>query len=139
MASFSYEVEIQATPEKIWATWMDVEHWPDWAPPMKKLEMLTPGNLRAGSRVKINAEGAPVATWEVSDFRPHQYFEWSTSVRGVGVKAGHAIRAVDDTCVVTLDVRYSGIMATIFRPMIMRTARKNVVAEAHGLRERCES
>jgi uncharacterized membrane protein len=139
LATFSYDIEIGATPEQVWAVWMDVERWPEWAPPMKKVEKQSAGDLKAGSRVKIDADGAPPATWEVTDLRPHEYFEWATSVRGVNVTAGHRAVRDDAKTRVTLNVEYSGLISVLFRPLIMRTARKNVTAEAHGLRARCET
>ncbi len=139
MPAFTYQVEISSAAESIWSAWMDVERWPEWAPAMKKIERLTPGPLRAGSRLRIDAQGAPTAVWEVTDIRPHEFFEWVTSVRGVAVRAGHRIEAGKDKCTVTLTIEYGGFMATLFRPMLMRTARHNVPAEGLGLRDHCEA
>jgi uncharacterized membrane protein len=139
MSAFTYKVDISAPAEAIWSAWMDVERWPEWAPPMKKVELVTPGPLQVGSRVRIEAEGAPAALWEVTDLRPHEFFEWATSVRGVKVSAGHGIEVGKEKCTVTLSIEYGGLMATLFRPMLMRTARRNVPAEGLGLRDHCEA
>jgi hypothetical protein len=106
---------------------------------MKKLERLTPGNLRAGSEVRIEWHSGPTATWEITDLRPHEYFEWAANIRGVKASAGHLITVGEGKPVVTLHVEYSGFMSVLFRPMLMRTARQNVPDEAHGLRDHCES
>lgn len=138
MAGYTHTVAIGANREAVWELWMDIESWPKWASPIKKVEKLTPGHVKAGTRAKIHADGGPAATWEVTDVRPAEFFEWGTKVRGVQVTAGHLIQPAEQGVTVTLNLEYGGIMSHLLRPLLMRTARRNVSAEAIGLKEQLE-
>jgi hypothetical protein len=45
----------------------------------------------------------------------------------------------DGGAVATASVEYRGLVAVLFRTMLMRVARRNVVAECEGLKQRCEA
>ena len=42
---FWYSLETSATPEQIWAIWIDVQHWKDWDTGLKDAEMNGPFQL----------------------------------------------------------------------------------------------
>jgi uncharacterized membrane protein len=139
VARFEHSVSIEAPAERVWATWTDVERWPEWAPPMKKVELQTDGELRPGSRARIEAEGGPPSVWEVTSLSPGTSFEWKTNVRGVTIVGGHEVRARGNASEVTASIEYRGILSLLFRPMLMRVAKRNVPSECEGLKRRCEA
>src|SRR6266516_666434 len=98
--------------------------------------------------VDINAP--PERVWAVmADVE--RWPEWTESMKsverldsgefGVGSKAKLHIRRSPDGNVskVTLTVDLSGIVATLFGPMIAGQSRKNVEMEAEGLKRWCEA
>jgi carbon monoxide dehydrogenase subunit G len=140
MARFEHQVSIRADPALVWQTWTDLERWPEWSPPMKGVRPEASGPLAVGTRARVEAEGAPAATWEVTRVDAGTYFEWQAAVRGVKTTAGHRVEpSGNGTTLATASVEYRGLMAILFRPMLKRVARRNVVAECEGLKQRCEA
>jgi uncharacterized protein YndB with AHSA1/START domain len=49
---FEMTVEIEATPDKVWAILADVERWPEWTASMVHVERLNGELLALGTRVR---------------------------------------------------------------------------------------
>ena len=138
MARFEHSLTIDAPPETVWATWTDVESWPEWAPAMKSVKLQTDGDFGVGSRARIEATGGPPSVWEVTALAPGESFEWRTRVRGITIVGGHDVRNVAGRSEITASIEYQGLMSVLFRPMLMRVAKRNVPAECEGLKRRSE-
>ena len=141
VVTIEYEetILIQAPPEKVWAVYTDVEKWPEWTPSMKHIERLDEGPLALGKQARVSAEGAPTSVFTVTEHTEGRSFIWSTTTRGIKAEAYHIVEPDGAGTKATLGVRMSGLMATIFAPMIRRTATRNVHTEAEGLKQRCEA
>lgn len=139
MATHIEEIDIAAPATRVWETWMDLERWPEWAPAIKGLTKITPGPVAVGTKATVEAARSPRSTWEVTALEEPRSFTWATSVRGIGIVAGHRAEERDGLCHVTLSVEYGGLLSLLFRPMLMRVARRNVRDEAEGLKRRCEA
>lgn len=50
---FESSVEINASPEQVWAAVHNPAEWPHWIPSVKKIEQLTEGPLNVGTRLRI--------------------------------------------------------------------------------------
>ena len=131
-------VRISAPPEKVWAVYTDVERWPEWTAVMKKIERLEDGPLALGSTARIEAKGGPPSVWTVTEFTGGRSFSWESKARGVKLVAWHVIEADGDESKVTLGARMSGTAATLLGPFLRSLAKRNVRAEAEGLKQRCE-
>jgi hypothetical protein len=86
----------------------------------------------------MEAKGTPASVFTVTEYTPGRSFTWETTAQGVKGLAWHLVEAEGDGTGVTLGVRLSGLMATLFAPMIRSVARRNVRMEAEGLKRRCE-
>jgi len=132
-------VVIDASPGIVWTVYSDVERWPDWTPVMQKIERLEAGPLALGSTARIEAKGGPPSVWTVTEFTDGRSFTWESSARGVKLVAWHLIEADAGGSKVRLGVQMGGLMATLLGPFLRSVARRNVRAEAEGLKGNCES
>jgi carbon monoxide dehydrogenase subunit G len=131
-------VRVDVPPDKVWAVYADVERWPEWTPVMQKIERLEDGPLALGSTARIEAKGGPPSVWTVTELTDGRSFTWEARARGVRLVAWHAIEADGDGSKVKLGVRMTGLMATLLGPFLRSVAKRNVSAEAEGLKRRCE-
>ncbi|OAI41332.1 hypothetical protein AYO38_03880 [bacterium SCGC AG-212-C10] len=135
---FEREVNIKASPETVHAIMVDIERWPEWTSTTVKAKRLDDGPLRTGSKAVVELVNAPTATWTVTQVTPARGFTWESNVRGVHVVGGHDVVAAPDGSRVVLSVVQTGLMAQIFRPMLARVAKKNLVIEGDGLKAAAE-
>ena len=132
-------VSINASPERVWSVMMDVERWPEWTESMKSVERLDSGEFGVGSKAKLKIRRSPNANvWTVTELTPNRSFTWETNSGGVKGVATHVIEPDGNGSKVTLIVGLSGIVATLFGPMIAGPSRQNVEMEAEGLKRRAE-
>ena len=133
-------VDINAPPERVWAVMADVERWPEWTESMKSVERLDSGEFGVGSKAKLHIRRSPNANvWTVTELTPNRSFSWETNSGGVKGVATHVIEQDGNGSKVTLTVDLSGIVSTLFGPMIAGQSRKNVEMEAEGLKRWCEA
>ena len=52
---FESSIDINASPEKVWALVDKLEEWPQWMPSIKKIERVSQGPLAAGSQLSVTA------------------------------------------------------------------------------------
>jgi uncharacterized protein YndB with AHSA1/START domain len=141
MLAMSYETSIQidAVPDRVWATLTDLERWPEWTASMQKIERRGDGDLAVGARVRIKQPRVPAITWRVTDLEPGRSFSWTAHSPGVTTLAEHRLTATGPaTVAVHLAIRRSGPLAGLVDRLSARLTRRYVEMEAHGLKARCE-
>jgi carbon monoxide dehydrogenase subunit G len=133
------KIHIQAAPAGVWAVVADIERWPEWTPSVHSVELEDAGPLRIGTRARLELRGTPSGTWEVTQLEHGRSFAWKTrSGPGVTVEAGHVVEPAGDGSVVTLSIAPGGPLRSLLSPLIVAVSRRNVDAEAEGLKRRCE-
>lgn len=137
MACAERRIRIDAPPHVVWSVMADVERWPEWTESIRSLQPLDAAELAVGRRYRIDARGAPRATWRVNQLDEGRGFAWATT-SGVRIVAGHTIAPADAGSSVTLSIRTEGLLATLFAPAIVRLSRRNMELEAEGLKHRSE-
>lgn len=106
---------------------------------MKSVERLGSGEFSVGSKAKLKIRRSPNANvWTVTELTPNRSFAWETNSGGVKGVATHVIEPDGNGSKVTLVVDLSGIVATLFGPLIAGPSRQNVDMEAEGLKRRSE-
>ena len=53
MRSFTYTIHIARSPEQVWAYMMDFSNAPRWRNLVRSIEVLTPGPLAVGAKLKV--------------------------------------------------------------------------------------
>ena len=137
---FETTVEIEAPAEKVWATLLDVDRWPEWTASVTKVERLTDGALAPAAKVRMVQPRLRPLVWEVTDLEPERAFTWRADSPGLKIVATHDIRpGANNRVEVTLGVDQSGALAPVIGLFVSRTAKRYVEMEAAGLKHRCES
>lgn len=139
MANFEYQVEILAPPDRIWATWMDVERWPDWTPTVNTAKRLDPGPLALGSRTRVVQPRLMPAVWRVTQLdESGGCFTWAAGRPGIKVTATHRVEPTPDGCRVTLSLTYSGLLGPLMARQLKQLNWDYLTREANGLKSHCE-
>jgi carbon monoxide dehydrogenase subunit G len=135
---FEHSVHVDAAPAKVWDVLSDIERWGEWAPAVKSVERHDSGPLKVGSSATLDLKGAPKAKWTVTELTDGRSFTWVSDAR-VSASGWHVAEPDGEGTRLTLGIEAPGLLATLFWPMIMPVFRRNVRAEAEGLKKRCEA
>jgi uncharacterized protein YndB with AHSA1/START domain len=140
MPEVSRTVTINAPPERVWKTMIDVERWPDYMPHFRSVEWLSEGSMTPGARAKVTPVGFYGTAWEATEVTPPASFTWGTDVMpGILLVAGHVIEPVSEGARLTLTLRSSGALAALLSPIVSWTFRRNLRLESEALKQRCET
>lgn len=135
-------VEVEASPEAVWAVLTDVEAWPDWTDSMDEVELVDRPRLMSGARVRIVQPRMLPAVWTVTGLdEPGRSFTWESKLPGVTTTAVHTVEpgSGDGTSRVTLGLRQSGPLSGLVGRFLGARVRSYVQMEADGLRRRAEA
>jgi uncharacterized protein YndB with AHSA1/START domain len=138
MTLFSVAVDIQASPDRVWAVMSDIERWPEWTPTVTSIQRLDRGPLAIGSRVRIRQPKLPPAEWKVTELDEGRSFTWVTRSPGVRVTARHGVEANQGGSRATLSLQFSGLLGPLVACLTRGLTERYLCLEARGLRERSE-
>lgn len=138
--SFVAEAErtIEAPPQRVFETLVDVASWPTWMPrsfvPMLRKGVRSP--LRLGDRVKVKVAGAPLpSTIRVSKLERPTEVAWRGGVRGIfWAEHRFVLEPVGDrrTRVRSIET-WRGALAGLLRPLVQPVAVRVGAAQLAGL------
>lgn len=135
MAHFSITVDIQASPERVWAVLCDIERWPEWTSSVTSIERLDAGPFAVGSRVRIHQPKLRPAEWQVTELdEGSSSFTWVTRSPGIQVAGGHLVEAVGAGSRATLSLQFSGLLGPLVARFYRRLNERYLATEANGLK-----
>ncbi len=129
---------ISAPPERVWATIMDVERWPEWTASITSVEKLEPGELKAGSKVRIKQPKLPSTVWTVTRIEPGRLMEWQATAPGSKTVAWHVAEPEGTGAKATLGIDQSGVFFALAGWYFNKMTRSYVNMELEGLKKRSE-
>ena len=132
-------IRVDATPERAWAVMKDVERWPEWTPSMSKVELLQPGEVQVGSKVKITQPKFPAAVWTVSEVEPNRYLEWRSTTPILASVGEHRLEPEGDGVRLTLAIEQSGLLTPVLKLFYKKTILEYLDLESKGFKRRAES
>lgn len=138
MTQFSFAVDIQASPDRVWAVMSDIERWPEWTPTVASIQRVDPGPLAVGSRARIRQPKLPPAEWQVTELDEGRNFTWVTRRPGVRMTARHWVEADGGGSRATLSLQYAGLLGPLVARLTRGLNERYLALEARGLRERSE-
>jgi uncharacterized protein YndB with AHSA1/START domain len=139
MKTFAASIAIAASPQRVWATMTDFEHWPEWTSTVTSIEHLSQDKAAVGSQVRILQPKLRPAVWTISDWRPEAAFTWISRNPGVTVVAEHAIEPNPMGCTVRLSVQFTGTFGSLAGFFARSLTERYLSIEAAGLKQQCES
>ena len=132
-------ISVNATPGRAWDVMKDVERWPEWTPSMSKVELLQPGEVRVGSKVKITQPKFPSAVWTVTKVEPDRYLEWRSTSPILTSTGEHRIEPEGTGCRLTLGIEQTGLLVPVLKLFYKKTILEYLDMEAKGFKVRAES
>lgn len=133
-------IDITAPQDRVWATMVDVERWPEWTASMTSVKRLDRRPFGVGSRARVHQPRFPAAVWTVTALEPGRSFEWQSAAPGLLSVGVHTVDATGDhTSRVTLSITWSGPLAPVIRLLFGKLSKRYVQMEAQGLKLRCEA
>ncbi|MFA7250179.1 MAG: SRPBCC family protein, partial [Dehalococcoidia bacterium] len=117
---------------------LDIARWPQWTPTVTAVEVLDPGPVRTGLRVRLTQPGNRPAVWTVTRVEEGRAFAWETRALGMRVEGIHRLEPVATGTRVTLAVEVTGVTAPILGWIVARVSRRFIPQEAAALKGECE-
>lgn len=139
MRTFSTQIDINASPERVWAVMSDVERWHEWTASISSIRRLDGRPFGQGSRVLIRQPKLPPNYSTVTEFEPPRLFTWVSRSPGVVATARHVIEPIANGSRVTLSVHFGGTLGWFVARLVARLTDRYIRMEAEGLRERAET
>jgi uncharacterized protein YndB with AHSA1/START domain len=140
MVHFDVEIEIDASPARVWAVLVDVERWPEWMASYTSVEWLGEGPLRVGSAARVRQPGLSAATYTVTELVAGVEFTWSSTTAGVRTTGRHVVRPrPDGRAALALSIEQSGVLAGPVGLLLGRKIRRFLTIESEGLRAAAET
>jgi uncharacterized membrane protein len=136
---FDHSSTIQASPERVWEVFSDVERWPDWTPTVDSVERLDAGRIHIGARTRIRQPKLPVAVWEVTELKDGEYFEWVSKAPGITTTGGHRVISTPEGTVATATIIQEGPLGWLFGRLYAGLTKRYIATETQKLKEISES
>jgi uncharacterized protein YndB with AHSA1/START domain len=145
MAALNTSVEIDRSPEDVFAYVADLSRHDEWQPQVQEITVQTEGPTRVGSRSRERRKPphgpAMNATYEITEYEPPRRMSFrgvDGPVRVVGTAtfepSGDGVR-VD----LEIDLTGHGLVGKILAPIARRELRKQVPLDQQRLKERMEA
>ena len=139
MRTFSISIDIDASPEQVWAVMSDIERWHEWTASVSSVRKIDPGILAVGTRARIRQPKLPPSFWRVTALEPNRGLTWISKGPGVRVTARHAIEPAGRGSRVTLSIEYDGLLSPLLVWLTRNVNDPYLAMEATGLKERSEA
>lgn len=135
-------IEINASPEKVWAILTDFKNYPLWNPFIKSIE----GEMKVGKNFKARIEPPDAQGMSFSPvllaFEPAKEFRWKGKLFVKGLFDGEhqftLIKNSDGSTTLIQSEKFSGILVPIFSKMINTNTRKGFELMNEKIKELAE-
>lgn len=142
MKELRTEIQIKATPEKIWAVLTDFKKFPEWNPMIKSFE----GKLAIDEKVtvKLQQPGSSAMTFKptITLVIPNKTFRWQGHLLIPGLFDGEHIFEIEDNrngaCKFVHRENFKGILIPLFKKMIDVNTKQGFEMMNLELKKRCE-
>ncbi len=136
----SIEVDIQASPERVWEVMTDVERWSEWTDTVTSATRLDEGPLAVGSRARIEQPKLPPTEYVVTELELGRSFTWMAKGPGVRTTARHSVEAQSGGLTrARLSVEQAGPLGQVMGRLFFKGLTDRYLAtEAAGLKARSE-
>jgi uncharacterized membrane protein len=136
---FQDSIDVAAPAEHVFATYADVERWPDWTASVTEVRLLDPGPFAVGSRAKVRQPRLPAVTWVVTELVPGRSFTWVARGPGLRTTGVHTVTPHEDGgCTVTATLDQEGLLGSLVGRLTKRLTVSYLAMEVNGIKRHCE-
>lgn len=139
MRTFTTEIDVSATPSRVWEVMSDLDRWPEWTRSVSSVTRLGGKLFETGTRVLVRQPGLPPAIWKISVIEPGRSFTWTSWAPGIHVTAKHSAAPAPGGSRVTLYLEYEGFVGQLFARLTEKITERYMRFEASGLKARSEN
>ena len=139
MRTFHRTIDINASPDHVWAVMSDLERWHEWTASITNIERLNAGPLGVGSKVRVKQPKLAPAVFDVTKWESGHGFEWVTRSVGISAVGQHWIEPIPAGSRVTLTLEFSGVFSAPLTFLMRGLIERYIQMEATGLKRRGES
>jgi hypothetical protein len=129
---------IHSTPEQIFKTLSDVEHWNLWTKSINSISFVDSDHFAEGGKAKVIQPKLFPAIWTITEVIENKSFTWETTSIGLKMIAKHNLTVTDQGTLVELEMIYTGFLAKLFYTLTSKLTTEYLNMELNGLKEQCE-
>jgi len=136
------EIDIDATPERVWSVLMDFDAYPAWNPFVTRIA----GDKTEGAQLEVRLEppGGRAMTFKpaVVKHEPNREFRWHGKIAVSGLFDGEHVFIVEPRDGGTRFVqreRFTGVLVPVLMPMIGNSTHRGFEAMNEALKARAEA
>lgn len=137
---FEESIDVEARQQRVWEVLSDLEAWPRHIETVEDVELLTPGPVAEGSRVRLKQPKLPEGEWEITVWDAPTYFEFRQKSGGVTNVARHRVEALEggrSRLTLSLDMR--GLLVPVVGLFYKGLTQRYMTVEAQGMKDAAES
>lgn len=138
MKHLAITTNIAAPVERVWQVMIDVGRWHEWTPSIVSIELLDPGPIAVGSRVRVRQPKLPPAVWTVTEIEPGRSFTWTSSGPGFRTIGRHWVEPSPGGSRATLAMDFEGPLGGFFGRLTGGISVRYIGDTARGLKARSE-
>jgi len=114
---FSSSIVINAPPEKVFALVDNLEDWPQWIPSIEKIEKVSEGPLKEGSRIRVTAKSGVTVKllMTITEFIPGQRGVMQGKVLGTRMTRYYTFERIEQGTKLTAGGEVKGPLAFLVR------------------------
>lgn len=136
--NIQHELQIAASPARVWDITIDVEALPELTPTMTDVVKLESGPLVVGSTVRIKQPAQRSKVWTVTELEPSRRFSWTTTSAAITMTAIHDLTETATGTSNTLSVEIGGRLAPVIGRLLRRPIAKALAVENEAIKATAE-
>lgn len=113
---FHHSVTVRASPDRVWAIWMDVRNWPTWDHLITASSAAEP--LKLGVEGKVVPKKGLTSKFKIVCFEPVSKWALEASLITAKLRITRSLTAKGDLTTFTHEVEFTGFASSVFARML---------------------
>jgi Polyketide cyclase / dehydrase and lipid transport len=109
---FHHSVRVKASPDRVWAIWMDIRNWPTWDPLITA--SFSNGPLKLGVEGKVIPKKGLPSKFKIVCFEPASKWALEASLITAKLRVTRSLIAKGDFTTFTHQVEFTGLASSVF-------------------------
>lgn len=128
-----HSAESEASPEKIWERYTDVEQWSEWSKGVA--ESTLEGEFEAGGKGTTKPPNLPRTRFELIEVEPERRFVSQSKLPGGTMRFDHLLEPANGGSRITHKVTLAGPLSFVWKPIVSRIVTRELADGVERLAE----